>query len=153
MVCPEDWMNIMDHFETSKKKIKHQNRNGEDTFTGGTIEKVKISKAFKKELKWFNKESPYVKYDIKIEGDYLVIPTSSIIKIIELVTNRITHHVEELVKDVKMKHKLDAILLVGGFTKSPILIKSIKDCVGSSIPVFTPPDSCLLYTSPSPRDS
>jgi len=140
---PRDWMNIMDYFEESKKKIRRRVVDGKAVITGAAMEKVKLSKECLQKLKYFNKKSEYAKDGVKIKGEYLVIPTLFIIKVIESVTTKITQHVGDLIRDVKQKHHLDAILLVGGFAKSPILIRGIEKCVGASIPVFRPHDSEL----------
>ena len=72
----------------------------------------------------------------------LQVPKDVIAKMIEQVANSIKSHTGFLLTE-NQKEKLDFIMMVGGFSNSPIVIKAIKDLVGDEMPVIVPENAEL----------
>jgi len=115
----------MEDFEKGKKKVI--SRNIEDNIS------LSSSKACPWDRDYFNRNSNAKKDGVELmKNGNLDVSTKVIAKMISKVASQIADHVTEMVKEVK-SNDLDAILLVGGFANSPIIIEEMKNLVGEKI--------------------
>ena len=118
--APEFWMYILEVFESTKKMVV--NEHGEDIF----IEKEQCL------IKW----PKYLNNQVKISGD-------DVYKIIENHSKEITEHIVDILESMG---GIEAVLLVGGFAKSPILNDVIREQLRKDLLIIVPenPDLCVV---------
>jgi len=131
----DDWLRILEDLEKAKKKVI--SRSIEDTVS------LKPSKVCPWDQDYFNNVPETTKEGIKWKKNgHLVVSTKVIAEIIATVASQIKEHVTKMLKEVEFDG-LDAILLVGGFANSPIILEEMENLVGEKIRLIVPENSEL----------
>ena len=130
-----DWFKMIDDLEKAKKKVV--SRSSEDTFS------LKPSKACHWDQDYFNEVPDAIKKGVRLKKNgHLVISTNILTEMIAKVAHQIGEHIIKLLQEVELKG-LDAILLVGGFVNSPIIVEEMRNLVGEKIRLIVPENSEL----------
>ena len=123
---PDDWVDIMNEFEKIKRKIS---LNDQDDFVYlklrpyiqevyQKVMNINLDKAVKDNLAG-TKGAIFNDRTIQI-------PKSVLSEMIRQVVKKISSHTEFLLKE---NENLDFVVMVGGFSNSPIVVEVVKDCV------------------------
>lgn len=122
----------MNEFEKLKKTVEVRDQGKTVTITPSSDQLID---AFKKSK--HNEE-------ISIDGKgKILVPVSFIINKTAEVARMITKHIEEeILKEVKVE-ELDAVLLVGGFANSPIILDEMRKLFGDEVLLIVPENSEL----------
>lgn len=130
----DEWMKLQTDFEKAKRKIKSQNN--VNTISIGT------SKQCPWDRDHFNNLPKADKQGVELKtGGRLVISTSIIKDMINQVAVSIKNHIEDILKEIGIK-SLDAILMVGGFSNSGIVLEEMKKLV-NQVPLIVPANAEL----------
>ena len=125
----------MEDFEKGKKKVISHSI--EDTVS------LKSSKMCPWDRNHFNEVCNEIKSGVELmKNGNLVVSTNLIAKMIGTVAAQIAEHICKMLQEVEL-NSLDAILLVGGFANSPIILKTMKELVGEAIRLIVPENSEL----------
>jgi len=131
----EEWMKVKADFEKGKKII-----------VGGTIDDkifIGTSKQCPWQRKHFNSLSNNVKEGVELKKNgRLVISTSIIKDMIRKVACSIRNHVAGILSEIDIT-SLDAILIVGGFSNSAIVLEEMGKLVNDQVPIIVPGDGEL----------
>jgi Molecular chaperone len=134
---PHHWMQLMEEFEQAKIDAKNKEAT-EDIFLKSSKECLWGRKRFS-----VKKKLGIIKSDFNIKPDgRIFFPNSALSNIIMSVSTLIEHHIVDLFKS-NDEHRIDAVLLIGGFAKSPFIRDKVETLVGSKIPVIQPENSEL----------
>ena len=129
----EYWLDILKDFENAKTTMGFQNQ--ETTFS------ILYTKGL-----WNENHFNGIKEDIRrgayIKGKRLRMTFDIIKNMIKKVSKQIKSHGESLLELDELKD-IDAIMMVGGFSNSKILIDKIKQIVKSTVPVVVPEEAEL----------
>jgi len=126
----DEWMKVQTDFQKAKRKIKDQNNI--DTISIGT------SKLCPWNRDHYNNLPAAVKKGVELKsGGRLVISTSIIKDMIQKVAVSIKNHIADILREVDI-NSLDAILMVGGFSNSPIVFEEMKNLVNGQVPIIVP---------------
>jgi len=136
-----DWVQMMRDFETVKRTINVKN---EGEFIRLML-RPSVQEVYQ-EIMDVNLSSAFQNNASKrgaiLNRHRLQVPKTVIAEMIEQVAKSIKSHTSFLLNENE-KEKLDFIMMVGGFSNSPIVIQAIKDLVGSSLPVIVPENAEL----------
>jgi len=127
---PGDWKRLMDEFEKYKKRVEIRCQSDSVTITPPTNELIKLFKMSKNHQ------------DIKIdEKGRLLLPVSFIIDKMREVAKKIASYIENSILS-EIENDVDAVLLVGGFANSRIVIEEMRRVFGDD-KVIVPENSEL----------
>ena len=131
----DEWMKLQTDFEKAKRKIK--SHNNVDTISIGT------SKQCPWDRDHFNSLPKADKQGVELKaGGRLVLSTSIVKEMIHQVAASIKNHIADILKEIEIK-SLDAILMVGGFSNSGIVLEEIKKLVCGRVPLIVPANAEL----------
>ena len=133
----DDWVEMMREFEKLKRKIS---LNKKEDFVQIALRHcfhevyhdlmdVNLNNAFKNNLAGTR--------GAILNRNKLQIPKGVISQMIKQVSTSISSHTTFLLQLEEIEH-LDFIVMVGGFSNSPIVVQEVKDHVPSSLPVIVP---------------
>ena len=136
-----DWIEMMRDFETTKRKISLENQ---DEFVRMMLRPC-VHEIYQ-EVMDVNLNTAFKNNTVGTRGAMLnrhklQVPRSVISEMIERVAKSISAHTSFLMKQNECDN-LDFIVMVGGFSNSPIVVKEIKDLVGI-LPVIVPENAEL----------
>ena len=126
----DEWIKVQTDFEKAKRKIKQQNNI--DTISIGTSKSCPWNRDHYKKLPKADKK------DVELKaGGRLVISTSIIKDMINQVAVSIKNHIDAILKEIDIK-TLNAILMVGGLSNSPIVLEEMKKLVNDQVQIIVP---------------
>ena len=136
-----DWVEMMRDFEQTKRKISLDNQ---EEYVRMMLRPC-VQEIYQ-EVMDVNLNSAFKDNTVGTRGAILnrhklQIPRTVISKMIEQVAKSISSHTSFLMKQTENEN-LDFIVMVGGFSNSPIVVKEIRDLV-STLPVIVPENAEL----------
>ena len=129
-----EWINMMSQFEKIKRRITLEKK---EEYVEIMLQGIPDTY---QDVKGVNMKDDF--NSAKARGANLIrrklqIPKSVISKMIEKVAKKISAHTKDMLNE-KGNENIDFIIMVGGFSTSPIVVQLVKDCVPPSIPVLVP---------------
>ena len=138
---PDDWVEMMLDFEKIKRKIS---LNSDDDFAQIALRPC-IQEVYQEvmnvNLKNAFKNIPGTR-GATLNRHKLQIPKTVISEMIKQVAKSISSHATFLLQQ-KENQNLDFIVMIGGFSNSPIVVQEVKDQVSSFLPVIVPENAEL----------
>ena len=136
------WVEMMREFEQMKRKISHENQ---DEFVRMMLRPC-IQEVYQDVMdvnlnSAFRDNNANATRGAILNRHKLQIPRGVICEMIKQVAKSISSHTSFLMKQTEAEN-LDFIVLVGGFSNSPIVVKQIRDLVGC-LPVIVPENAEL----------
>jgi len=136
-----DWIEMMRDFEQIKRKISNDNQDEHIRMMLRPCVQEVYQEIMELNLNTAFKNTADTKGAI-LNRHRLQIPRSVISEMIERVSKSISAHTDFLMKQTG-NDKLDFIVMVGGFSNSPIVVKEVKDLVRGTLPVIVPENAEL----------
>ena len=138
---PSDWVEMMSQFEKIKRTISlDESEEFVQMMLRPCIQEIYL------EVMEVNLESTFSKIagrrGATLDRHRLQIPKSVISEMIKEVAKSISTHTKFLLEQEENKD-LNFLVMVGGFSNSPIVVQVVKDCVPSTIPVIVPENADL----------
>jgi len=135
---PSAWIQLMYDFELAKKTVS----------SSDVDEFVYLNSSSDCSWGWKMFQVKRILYgsntsDLNLKGDgRIFFPQSTLLKIIIDISARIKNHICNFLENEDLKG-IDAVLLVGGFAKSPFIRDALENLVGKEIPLIEPNNSEL----------
>ncbi|WAQ99529.1 HS12A-like protein [Mya arenaria] len=136
----DDYFDLLDDFE-SKKRVADPGSTSTITIKIPTTLQEQFRKVFKREL---GEKVSEVRYENKVRllGDKLRIDAKQFISFFDEAVGDIVAHVKELLESLS-DINIRTIIMVGGFSESPVLQNAIRDAFHPGREIIIPQDASL----------